>query len=168
MTLAELPLLKVWFRAPHADRWFGKGKSDQEIDEEYIPYIEGTVPIHPYIVRLGARPIGLICWERMGDFPELMQIYEVTDPNASNCDVIIGEADAAHRGLGPPMIRRFLKEIIFANPAISCCVIDPEAENTIAIRAYARAGFRPLRAIPDDGDGAPVFLMELRRDGLLG
>lgn len=159
----DLPRLHVWFHAPHAVRWWGMRGSLDAITAEYTEYIEGRVPIHAFIVSLDGRDIGLFSWERFADFPDLMRLYGVTDPNACNCDVIIGEPDAAHRGLGAHLVRQFLREVVFSDPTITSCVIDPEPENHIAIRAYAKAGFRHVRTAPDDGEGNPVYLMELTR-----
>jgi aminoglycoside 6'-N-acetyltransferase len=105
-------------------------------------------------------------WCRFGDYPDVMGFYGVEDPDIVNCDVLIGEPDVAHRGLGAPMIRRFLKEIVFQEARFRTCIIDPETENKSAVRTYEKAGFRYLRSIADDGEGHPVTLLELRRDEL--
>jgi aminoglycoside 6'-N-acetyltransferase len=87
--------------------------------------------------------------------------YEVSDPEAINCDVLLGEM--AHRGLGPGLIRQFLREVAFADPAVTVCVIDPHASNARAIRAYEKAGFRFVRRVIDFEDKVPLHLMELTR-----
>jgi len=163
---SDLPWLSTWLNAPHARRWFGDGRSLESVLEEYVPYIEGTVPIRALLVSHAKRPIGMISWERFGDFPDFMRTYAVDDPEAVNCDVVIGEADAVHRGLGGPMLRRFLREIVFCDPRYTSCIIDPRPENTSAIRAYEKAGFRHVRTVADDGEGHPVYLMEIRREDL--
>ncbi len=88
-------------------------------------YIDGTVAIFPFIVSYDALPIGMVGWERFGDHPDFMRTYGVDDPFAANCDVLIGDPDYAHRGLGPALIGRFLDEIVFLDPRITCCIIDP-------------------------------------------
>jgi len=45
-------------------------------------------------------------------------------------------------------------------------VIDPETDNHRAIRAYEKAGFRFVRAVPEDTEGGSVYLLELSRAGL--
>ncbi len=109
----------------------------------------------------------MITWECFGDWPDFMRTYAVDDPDAVNCDVLIGEADAAHRGLGGPMLRRFLREIVFCDPRFSTCIIDPRPDNSIAIRAYEKAGFLHVRTLSDDGEGNSVYLMELGRADLM-
>jgi RimJ/RimL family protein N-acetyltransferase len=166
LTHADLPRLHAWCLAPHARRWWERGATLAAIEEEYVPAIEGRVPIHVYVVLYAGRPVGMLEWMRFGDFPDAMPLYGVEDPNVVNCDVLIGEADVAHRGLGAPMLRRFLREIVCRDPRFEVCIIDPEVANKIAIRAYEKAGFRWVRSMPDDGEGKPIYLMELRRDEL--
>jgi aminoglycoside 6'-N-acetyltransferase len=163
LTRADLPRLCDWINAPHARRWFGQGRSLASVVDEYTPYIDGTTPIHPLLVSYAKRPIGMISWERFGDFPDFMRAYGVSDPDAVNCDVLIGDVDFVHRGLGAPLLRRFLREIIFSDPRYTSCIIDPMPENLGAIRAYEKAGFRYLRTVADDGEGNAVCLMELAR-----
>ena len=167
MSVDDLPLLYRWMNAAHARSWFGERVGSlEEVTAEYSDYIHGRVPIFAYVVMHGARPIGMFTWERLVDFPEVMSLYGVSDPGAANCDVLIGDPDYAHRGLGAPLVRRFLAEVMFADARVTCCVIDPEVDNTIAIRAYEKAGFHWVRTAPDDGDGKPVYLMELARADL--
>lgn len=162
----DLPQLHRWFHAPHARRWFGEKGSPEEVAEEYVPVIAGEVPIRAFVVSFDGREVGLVEWVRAGDFPDLQRTYEIDAPDTANCDVLIGEADAAHRGRGPAMIEAFLSRIVFADPRITGCVIDPVPDNTIAIRAYEKVGFRFLRALPEDGEGNALYLMDLRREAL--
>lgn len=165
-TRADFPLLFRWFHEPHAARWFGRRAATLgEVEAEYGSYVDGSVPIHVYIVTFKERPIGMMQWERFGDFEAMMRDYRVDDRDACNCDVLIGERDFVHRGLGAAMILRFLREVVFVNEGITQCLIDPEVENAIAIRVYARAGFRFAREVKDD-EGVPIHLMELSRADL--
>lgn len=165
LTRADLPLLGRWLREPHVSRWFGE-RAQSEVDEEYGGYIDGAEPIYPFIVVYQGRDIGMMNWERFADFAELAALYGVSDPDATNCDVLIGERELSHRGLGPAMIRAFLENVVFADPRTTSSIIDPHTENAAAIRAYEKAGYRFLRVAPDDGEGKAVYLMELRRDEL--
>jgi dihydrofolate reductase/RimJ/RimL family protein N-acetyltransferase len=166
LTRGDLPLLLEWFQKPHARRWYGRGSTLAAVEEGYVPAIEGTKPTHAYIAEYDGRPVGLLEWCRFGDYPDLMPFYGVRDPDQVNCDILIGPEDTVHRGLGPPTIRRFLKQIVFCEERFKTCIIDPELDNKSAIRAYEKAGFRHARTMPDDGEGKPIYLMELRRDEL--
>jgi len=162
-TRADFAMLHGWFHEPHAKPWYAKrGATLEDVTAEYGPYVDGDTPIYVYIVYLDGRPIGMMSWERFGDFDFLMRDYQVTDPKACNCDVLIGDPTAAHRGLGAPMVLKFLREIVYVHPDVTTCFIDPEAANAIAIRVYARAGFRFVRDVKDD-EGTEVHLMEMSR-----
>ncbi len=167
LAMDDLGLLHRWFNASHARRWFGKGRSFESVVDEYAPDIAGKTPIHPFLISYAEKPIGWASWECFGDTPHFMRTYGVDDPDAVNCDVLIGESEFVHRGLGAPLLRRFLREIVFSNPRYTSCIIDPEEDNSIAIRAYEKAGFRFLRTVPDDGEGNRLCLMEMRRSQLV-
>jgi RimJ/RimL family protein N-acetyltransferase len=59
------------------------------------------------------------------------------------------------------MLRRFLPELAFPFHGIDVCVIGPSVKNTAAIRAYEKAGFRPLKLVSVPGEPDPEFLMRL-------
>ena len=158
-------MLHRWLSRPHVERWFGE-RSFEELEEEYGGYIDEKEPIYPYIAVHEGRDVGMMNWEHFGDFPEMAALYGVDDPDATNCDVLIGEPELTQKGLGPAMIRAFLEQVVFANARPTSSIIDPHLDNAAAIRAYEKAGYRFLRVAPDDGEGKAVYLMELRRDEL--
>jgi aminoglycoside 6'-N-acetyltransferase len=168
LTREDLEMVHAWCYEPHAKRWVSRDRSLRDIVDEYETYIDKTVRIFPYVVTYGGTPIGLVEWERFGDFPDFMQRYEVTDPDAANCDILIGDPRYARRGLGAPLVQKLVAEKIFADPRITRVIIDPEVENRIAIRCYEKAGFRFLRRVDDDGEGRPLYLMELARSVPVG
>jgi RimJ/RimL family protein N-acetyltransferase len=161
----DIARIVAWCSLPHAARFFGRGRTVAEIEDEYRGYLAGREPIFVFTVRHRGRPVGVFHWERLGDFPSVQRAYRVGDSNASNIDVLLGDPGVAHRGLGAPLIRRFLDEHVFADPRITCCVIDPWADNAIAIRAYAKAGFVALHDVTDPEDGVRLHLMKLDRPG---
>jgi RimJ/RimL family protein N-acetyltransferase len=158
MTRDDIPLMHRWLNLPHVAEWWG-GDSLEDVTKEYGEYIDGVEPIHPYIASVDGVEIGHLQWMRYRDYPKYMQILRIDDPNAANCDVFIADEHFLHRGVGAPLIRAFVDEIIFAS-GVTTCFIDPDARNKIAIRAYEKAGFRFVRRIEDDGEGDPVHLME--------
>jgi len=161
----DLPTLHRWFAAPHVARWFG-APTPAEVDAQYGGYINGVEAARPFVVSVDGRDVGLVVWQFFGDFPEAARLYGVDDPNATNCDMLLGERDLTDQGLGPLVVRAFLERVVFADPRPTTCILDPVPDNAVAIRAYEKAGFRFLRAMPDDGEGNALYLMELRRDDL--
>lgn len=166
LAAADFPLLVRWLNAPHARPWSGGGASHESVATEYGPAVAGGARVSPFIVSVDGRAIGMAQWLRFGDFPEAQRLYQIDDPDTASCDVLIGEVDLAHRGLGAGLLQAFLARIVFADPRIGVCVTGPRPENAVAIRAYEKAGFRFLRALPEDGKGNGLYLMELRREEL--
>lgn len=156
MTASDIPLLRLWLAEPHVARWFTPDHGDALAEA-----IAADSPIHPFIVTHASVAIGMIAWERLIDFPDVMSLYEVTDDNTINCDVFIGHSAYVARGLGGPLVTRFLKDLAAQHPHITACAIDPVIDNKPAIRAYEKAGFHWTRNVPD-GEGNTVYLMELQ------
>jgi aminoglycoside 6'-N-acetyltransferase len=156
-----------WLNLPHVAEWWGpedgSGPSFEEVAHEYGEYVDGIEPIHPYLVLDDDVPIGHLQWMQYRDYPAYARILGIDDPGAANCDVFIGDAAFLHRGLGGPLVRQFVLEIIFASGSVTTCFIDPDATNAIAIRAYEKAGFRFVRHVDDDGEGNSIRVMEMMR-----
>ena len=165
LTHADLPQMHRWLNLPHVAQWWGGGASFEKVAKEYGEYIDGTEPIHAYLVLHDDLPIGHTQWMRYASYAWYARILGIDDLNAANCDVFIGEQDFLHRGLGAPLVRHFVHEMIFADSTVTSCFIDPEQVNQAAIRAYERAGFRFVRDIADDGKGKSIYLMEMKRPG---
>jgi RimJ/RimL family protein N-acetyltransferase len=163
MHVSELPQLHAWMQRPHARSAFGHWTLT-DVLQTYGDSISGREPFETYCVVADNRAIGMMSWNRFRDYPAMRACYQVTDPNAINCDVLL--AEFAHQGLGAGLIRKFLREIAFADATISSCVIDPHAHNAIAIAAYSKAGFTFVRQVIDFEDNVPLHLMELHRSAL--
>jgi RimJ/RimL family protein N-acetyltransferase len=69
--------------------------------------------------------------------------------------------------LGSSILRKFLRDVVFANQSIDCCVIGPEPQNKAAIKAYEKAGFRYLKTVQISGEEQPEYLMRLSREDLI-
>jgi len=162
----DLPLLLRWLHAPHVRRWFGLDRQLADLERDYAAQFAEQVPPCAFIAQLGARPVAMLEWARFGEYPEVQRAFGIQDSNTVNCDVLIGERDSTLRGLGSALVRQFLERIVFVHPGLDSCVIDPEPDNSIAIRAYEKAGFRFLRAVAEDSDGHAAYLMQLSRADL--
>jgi len=164
MTLDDLPLLHRWLETPHVLEWWwgGVAPSYKDVAEKYGPYTQGESLTDPYLILYAGQPIGYIQTYRIRDYPE----YDAAvgaDEVAAGVDLLIGEADYLHKGLGRHILRRFLREIVFAAEDIVSCIIGPSEANAIAIRAYEKAGFRYLKTIPSKNEPTPEYLMRIAR-----
>ena len=171
LTAADLPLVHRWLNTEHVLQWYGvgsqKGPSTLEaVTTHYTPSITGQVPTDPFLILHAGRPIGYIQRYAIRDWPEYAAVVEV-DEHAAGVDLFIGEPDIVHQGLGAHILTRFLREVAFPDPTIESCIIGPEPDNGVAIRAYEKAGFRYLKTVQDPS-GEVNYLMRIGRTKALG
>jgi aminoglycoside 6'-N-acetyltransferase len=148
---ADLPLLQRWLSEPHVDRWWRTPFDLAGVEAAYGPRIAGREPTHVSLILCGGRPIGWIQWFRWADYREHAGQLGADD-TAAGLDLAIGEPARLGQGLGTRTLRRFVDEVVFADPAIRACVCDPEADNTRSLRAFAAAGFTTLRRVRRPGE----------------
>ncbi len=161
----DLPLVHRWLHTPHVYRWWhADAGTFEEVSARYSAYIEGREPVEPYLILYGNRSIGYIQTYHVSDDEEYAELVGIE--GSAGVDLFIGEEGLLYRGLGPRLIRRFLKEVVFADAGIEVCIIDPEPENEAAIRAYEKAGFRHFKSV-ETSEG-PAYLMKLGRTELFG
>lgn len=169
MTMDELPLMHRWMQAPHVLEWWfgGSAPSYEVVAEKYGPRTRSEEPNDPYIILSGDRPIGYIQTYMIRDYPEYAALVE-TDEGAAGVDLLIGETDYQHKGLGSHILRAFLRGIVFGAGDATSCIIGPSETNRIAIRAYEKAGFRFFKTIPSSNEPTPEYLMRITRADVLG
>lgn len=148
-----------WLHTPHVARWYGEPGTLEEVSEEYSAYIEGREQVEPYLILYNDRPVGYIQSYRVSGDEEYERLVDIE--GSAGIDLFIGESDLLHRGIGPLVIRRFIEEIVFVDESIGVSIIDPNPENTAAIRAYEKVGFEYYKSA-ETSEG-PVYLMKLSR-----
>jgi aminoglycoside 6'-N-acetyltransferase len=119
------PALQAVFDAPEVARWWpGEGPDHVRAKVENLdPEVE------VWMIELGGRVVGLI------------QAYEETDPQYRHAGIDLSlHPDVHGQGVGPEAIR-VLARHLFAR-GHHRIVIDPNAANARAIRAYEKVGFR--------------------------
>ena len=136
----DLPLVQGWLRQPHVAEWWD---DDGEIAGIVADRGGDTVP---YLVRLAGGPLGYL------------QCSEL-EPAVRGIDQFIGEPELVGRGHGSAFIRLFCDRLFDARSA-EAITTDPDPANARAVRAYAKAGFRPVG--PKSEPWGNVLLM--RRD----
>ena len=166
--LEDLPLLYRWLNTNHVAQWYGAGHvrypAYERVVERYAPRIRGEEPTDSYVILYAGAPIGYIQTYRVADYPE--DRWQV-GAGAAAIDLLIGEADLVYRGLGPKILRRFLNEIVFADPGVTSCVIGSSVSNAAAIRAYEKAGFKHQKTVHVAGEPEPEYLMRTAREDVI-
>ena len=152
LRMSDLPLMQRWLTAEHVRRWWGdERRTPEAIAEKYRPRIRGQTPTACFVIIYGDAAIGYNQTYKIADYPDYAR-YVAVDEDAAGLDLFIGEAVYLNRGLGAPVLRAFLRDVVFdAGDAVSC-VVGPEPANVVAIRAYEKVGFRSLKTIqvPDE------------------
>ena len=150
MSAGDLPLVKDWLARPHVTEWWG----DTDEQFELVSGDLGIEAMDQFIVAAGERPFAYLqCYDPqvwpengLGDHPT----------GTRGIDQFIGEADLLNRGHGSAFIRQFC-DTLFAR-SVPAVTTDPDPFNARAVRAYEKAGFRPIG--PMDMPWGHVLLMQ--------
>jgi aminoglycoside 6'-N-acetyltransferase len=133
----DLPMLEAWLSRPHATEWWG---DDVLASLEEIVEAVDSVETEPLIVELGGEPIAYL---QVYD-PHLEDDHPYQDQpfGTVGLDLTIGDPALLGRGHGSAIVRQF-SEQLFAEGAPRV-IIDPHPDNSRAIRAYFKGGFREI------------------------
>ena len=154
----HFPLLAKWLEEPHVRAWWG----DPEEELGFIrAMVEGRDTTRPFLILLGGEPVGYIQSWFIGhhqnenwtkDNPWLLELPAET----VGVDLTIGEASKLSAGLGSAALAAFVA--MLRGDGHQTIIIDPDPANTRAVRAYEKAGFRPVPALQGrTGDGVLIM-----------
>jgi RimJ/RimL family protein N-acetyltransferase len=167
---SDLPLLHRWFNTPHVSEWWEiDGNNHPSLDlvkKHYSPRVTGDERVDVYLIIHESKPIGMVQSCKLDDYPAEKANFGL-DRSCAGIDMLIGEADYVHRGLGSGIIREFLKEIVFKEDDVECCIVDPYVKNEIAIKAYKKAGFKYLRTVWYEKEGKREHILSIDREEIL-
>lgn len=149
VTYDDVVLLAAWLEREHVRRWWRDDRAEDHLD-----------PNEHFVVELDGRPVGMIQTYLVADYPDWGAIVGM-EPGLAGVDLLIGEEDLIGRGLGPQVLSRFAREVVFARPETIACVATVEEPNRRSWRAFEKAGFRHVRDVEEEG--LPHRLMRLDR-----
>ncbi|HSV72466.1 MAG TPA: GNAT family N-acetyltransferase [Chthonomonadales bacterium] len=168
LCLGDLPLLHQWLSSGPPRQWFARRDMGyHEVVEHYRPYIAGGLPTHAFLALYDDHPVAYLQYYLIRDYPEYSRQIRVC-PCSAGLDLFIGDQDYLHRGLGAPMLRRFMAEVVFVETEADCCHVGPDETNVAAIRCYERAGFAFVKRVQVAGELHAEHLMCMERSALLG
>lgn len=167
LRLDDLSLMYLWLNKSHVHQWYDKDKENtlEEIKKRYGPKIKGEKPTDCFLVLYESKPIGYIQSYKVNDWPEFGNYVGYDDQTAS-VDLFIGDDSFLGKGLGSLMLKKFLKEILFAKSEIITCIIGPEPKNARAIKSYEKAGFKYIKTVQVGNEPDPTYIMEINKLGL--
>jgi RimJ/RimL family protein N-acetyltransferase len=153
----HLELVRGWLGRPHVRRWWRDPKESLRHAEDSLA---GRDPTVYYLIVVEGRPVGLIQTYLVSDNPDWEEVVGPGD-GLAGVDLLIGDEDAAGRGLGPQVLAQFAREVVFARPGTQAVVATVEEPNRRSLRAFEKAGFRHVRDVEEEG--LPHRLMRLER-----
>ncbi|AZO35324.1 MAG: GNAT family N-acetyltransferase [Mesorhizobium sp.] len=136
VTEKDLALIARWLREPHvAECWDDPDKEIAEIREHM-----DSVSVEPLIVELDGRPIAYL----QSYDPHLEDDHPYADQpfGTLGVDLTIGPPELVGVGHGSAILSQFVEELF--GEGAPRVIIDPHPDNGRAIRAYEKAGFRPI------------------------
>ncbi|MFC8298624.1 GNAT family N-acetyltransferase [Micromonospora orduensis] len=154
-TVEDVPALAAIRAAPEVRRWWRGGDDLAESVRADL----GDDDLALYAIEHDGRVIGAIQW------------YAESDPDYrhASLDIFLDPA-VRGEGLGGDAIRTLARHLIdeYGHHRFT---VDPAAANSAAIRAYAKAGFRPVGVLRryergEDGRWHDGLLMDLLADDL--
>ncbi len=150
-------MLHGWLCEPHIREWWG----EPETELGYIvDMVEGRDSTRPYIFHVNGEPTGYIqVWfvgphqneDGTKDNPWLMALPS----HAVGVDLSIGEEHNLSKGIGSAVLRRFVG--MLQAEGHTAIIIDPDPENTRAVRAYMKSGFRPVPHLAGSTQGVLIM-----------
>lgn len=151
LSRSDFPLLQAWLLAPHVAAWWDDRLDLLGIEAKYGPRVDGTEPIHVFLIEHRRRPIGWIQWYLWSNYPDYA-LHLGAESGSAGIDLAIGEVAMTGLGLGPIVIREFVLQIVFAIPDIRAVVADPEERNRRSVRAFQKAGFTLASTVRIEGE----------------
>ncbi|RCS22335.1 GNAT family N-acetyltransferase [Phyllobacterium salinisoli] len=138
------PMLRKWLTEPHVREWWG----DPEEEMGFIrDMVEGRDTTRPFIMTLNGAPLGYIQYWFLGhhqndqwtkEHPWLKEL----PPETVGVDLSIGDPAKLSMGIGSRALGAFVRKL--RDEGHETIIIDPDCENMRAVRAYAKAGFKPV------------------------
>jgi aminoglycoside 6'-N-acetyltransferase len=151
-----------WLQRPHVRRWWDEHASYEDVVEHYLPAMDGRRPVDLYLILLDERPVGFIQRYLVADHPDTAALVGV-GAGVAGVDLFVAEEELTGKGLGTEVLRRFARDVVFANPDVTACIADPDTRNAASIRAFEKAGFRRVGEFLDPRDGQTHALVRIER-----
>lgn len=173
--LSELhfPLLLKWLETPHVKAWWDQNIqwTPELIRQKYDSYTKGyklekgiAKTIRAYVIFVDEIPIGYIQIYNAYDFARTKPLTGLPS-NLGAFDAFIGEENYLKRGIGSKAIIQFLKE---NDHSYTHILADPNKDNTAAIRAYEKAGFKKIKEPSDTNEVWMIREQPQRTDPSIG
>jgi aminoglycoside 6'-N-acetyltransferase len=163
---AHYPLLRKWLAEPHMQEWWGDPEEELQFIREMV---EGRDTTRPFLITLDGEPVGYIQYWFIGhhqnekwikDHPWLMELPRDT----IGVDLSLGSAEKLSQGIGAAALATFVERL--RGEGHEHIIIDPDPANGRAVRAYIKAGFRPVPRLMGRTGDALIMQHEPQANGI--
>jgi aminoglycoside 6'-N-acetyltransferase len=136
VTEDDLPTLAAWLAEPHVAEWW----EDPEVELASIREHIDSISVEPLMVELNGHPIAYL----QSYDPHLEDGHPYRDQpfGTLGIDVSIGKPELVGMGHGSAIVRQFTDQLF--DEGARRVIIDPDPTNGRAVRAYEKAGFKPI------------------------
>ncbi len=155
-TRDDIPaLVQIRLTPEVRERWRGGADMVAAVEEDFA-----EADVTKYVIELDGQVVGWIQWAA----------EEEPDYRHASIDIYVDPA-VHGRGVGTDAVRTLARHLL-TDHGHHRLVIDPAADNAAAIRAYAKAGFKPVGVMRQyergpDGTWHDGLLMDLLADELV-
>lgn len=149
---ADYELMVKWRNLPHVWRWWDPdlpARTLASIKEEYLPDTLPGAASTACIVERRGEPIGFVQYYRWVSYgSEAAEIGIPFDDRSYGLDILIGEPDLIHKGLGTKVVT-LLSDHLIEKLNASTVALNTDVANHAAQRCYEKAGFVKIEKILD-------------------
>jgi len=160
---SDLPMLGQWMARPHWREWWGD--PDEEL-AHVRDMVEGRDTTRPFVIEIDGEPAGYIQVWFIGEHQDESWIAEypwlaALPIHTVGVDISLAEETMLNLGIGSAAVRAFTIDL--AAKGHTTIVIDPDPANLRAVRAYEKAGYRPVPELL--GKSGDSLIMQFHPDG---
>ena len=150
---SHLALLRSWLMEPHVKRWYPT--PDSNLEWASCPPENGMQAL----IEVKNKPVGYIRWQLVSraalDSVGLARVPS----NSADVDILIGDKFYTSLGTGPIALS-LLASRLMEQGGIPMIGLTTSRENTIAHKAFVKAGFKKVAEYTPEGFGE-CFLFSL-------
>ncbi len=144
MVSADMGMMADWLARPHWSEWWGDPVEELA---QLQGMLDGNDTTEPYTFSLDGADAGYIqVWfvtdARVEPWKTIAPwVMELPD-DAVGVDLSLADPASLSLGIGTAVVAAFVTDL--RHRGFTEIVIDPDPANTRAVRAYTKAGFRPV------------------------
>jgi RimJ/RimL family protein N-acetyltransferase len=137
-------LVAGWMAEPHVAAFWRQDWPEAVWADEVRRQRAGTHS-RPWVVSLDGAPVAYVEVYRVAC--DVIALHHPVAPHDLGVHIAVGDPVRVGRGLGRRLLADVAEALLAADPACGRVLGDPEATHDVARRAFAAAGFVPVREV---------------------